>query len=156
MGNYFVMSTRFDKSSAADFGLVPIDESRALRPSDNSKWVRTHLYDFGGGSENGYYRVPLPSFDTLWELALHSSDKADKYGAAAVILDRYSDELLCRCELYMNDSALSKAFVDAANVFELQDAKNRSPVLGKTYSQISKDYERWAAVAKAASKMMRR
>ncbi len=156
MGNYFVMSTRFDKSSAADFGLVQIDESRALRPSDNSEWVRTQLYDFGWGSENGYYRVPLPSFDTLWELALHSSEKDDKYGAAAVIFDRYSDELLCRCELYMNEPALSKAFVNAANVFELQEAKNRSPVLGKTYSRISKDYERWAAVAKAASKMMRR
>lgn len=47
MGKYFVMSVRFNKCSALDFGLIPKDSGTAIDPNDNSIWVKTELYDFG-------------------------------------------------------------------------------------------------------------
>ena len=110
MGKYFVMSVRFNKCSALDFGLIPKDSGTAIDPNDNSIWVKTELYDFGWGKENGFYKAPLPDFDTLLELVLHSEDRDDMYGAAAIILEKYADELLYRCEAMMNDPLRKKEF----------------------------------------------
>ena len=56
------------------------------------------MYDFGWGKENGFYKSPLPNFDILLELALNSKSRDDMYGAAAMFLENYADELLCQCE----------------------------------------------------------
>ena len=55
MGHFFVMSTRFNKCDASDFGLLPLAEDMALSPNDGSIWAKTELYNFGWGDENGYY-----------------------------------------------------------------------------------------------------
>ena len=68
MGHFFVMSTRFNKCDASDFGLLPLAEDMALSPNDGSIWVKTELYNFGWGDENGYYRYPMPSFEKLFHL----------------------------------------------------------------------------------------
>lgn len=34
MGHFFVMSTRFNKCDASDFGLLPLAEDMALNPND--------------------------------------------------------------------------------------------------------------------------
>ena len=47
MGHFFVMSTRFNKCDASDFGLLPLAEDMALSPNDGSIWVKTELYNFG-------------------------------------------------------------------------------------------------------------
>ena len=86
MGKYFVMSIRFNKCIASDFGLISKNENIAINPIDNSIWIKTKLYDFGWGKENGFYKIPLPNFNTLLELALYSTNEEDMYGAAAVIL----------------------------------------------------------------------
>lgn len=109
MGNYFVMSTRFNKSKASDFGLTAKDENTAINPKDNSIWIRTALYDFGQGKENGFYKAPLPTFDILFELALNSKSRDDMYGAAAMILNNFADELLCQCETLINNPSQKKS-----------------------------------------------
>ena len=150
MGNYFVMSKRFNKREATDFGFTPIDADTAINPKDNSIWKKTSLYDFGWGKENGFYKVPLPEFDTLFELALHSTSSEDTYGAAAIILEKYPDSLLDKCEEIMMDNSQKKEFKRLTELFNLKNALNRSPISGKTLKQIQNDYARWENVSKNA------
>ena len=89
MGEHFVMSTRLDKCEASDFGLEQLDAKRATNPKDHTLWGKCKLYDFGWGKENGFYKEPLPGFDTLLELVLYGKNRDDRYGAAAVILKKY-------------------------------------------------------------------
>lgn len=56
MGEHFVMSTRFDKCEASDFGLEQLDAKRATNPKDHTLWGKCKLYDFGWGKENGFYK----------------------------------------------------------------------------------------------------
>ena len=153
MGNYFIMSTRFNKRSASDFGLVEKNIDTAINPIDNSIWKKISLYDFGWGKENGYYKVPLPEFDVLLNIALNSTDREDKYGAVAVILEKHADDLLCKCELFMYDKFPKKEFKKMVDLFNLELSLNRSSVSGKTYSQINSDFTRWKAISEIAGKM---
>ena len=103
MGKYFVMSKRFNKQYAKDFGLISNGNNTALDPTDGSLWTKTNLYDFGWEKENGYYKEPLPDFLSLFEITLCSNNDDDTYGAAAIILEKYPDELLIKCEQLMLD-----------------------------------------------------
>ena len=153
MGNYFVMSMRFNKSSASDFGLISKDANTAVDPNDNSIWVKTDLYDFGWGKENGFYKSPLPNFDVLFGLALNSKIRDDMYGAAAVILEKYADELLCQCEIIMNDRSRKKEVKRMVELFKLRSATNRSSVVQKSYEQVQSDCCRWKKISDIANKM---
>lgn len=147
MGHFFVMSTRFNKCDASDFGLLPLAEDMAASPNDGSIWVKTELYNFGWGDENGYYRYPMPSFEKLFHLVLNSADEEDIYGAASVILKRYPDELLKQCEAIAENRGGSDDFGKLVKVFRLDSPVNRSPVLRKTYAQIQQDSRRWREIA---------
>ena len=153
MGRYFVMSTRFNRCSASDFGLVFKDESTAIDPADGSIWIKRPLYDYGWGRENGYYRSPLPDADTLFELALHGDNEEDMYGAAAIILDTYADELLNRCEQIAADPNKKRIFKRMVMLFDLVHPNNRCRIDGKAYTAVRSDYERWARIADAAKKL---
>ncbi|MEI3084839.1 MAG: hypothetical protein V8S87_01865 [Oscillospiraceae bacterium] len=54
------------------------------------------------------------------------------YGAAAIILEKYADELLYRCEAMMNDPLRKKEFRRSAEVFRLEEPLNRCSVDQKT------------------------
>ena len=45
MGHFFVMSTRFNKCAASDFGLLPLAEDMALNPDDFGKLVKVFRLD---------------------------------------------------------------------------------------------------------------
>lgn len=46
MGEYFIMSMRFNKSSPKEFGLIPGDELGVFfKVDDNSQWKSRPLYD---------------------------------------------------------------------------------------------------------------
>lgn len=152
MGKHFVMSKRFNKSSASDFGFLSTSATTAVNPIDNSTWVKTELFDFGWGKENGFYKSPLPNFNSLFELALYSSDSDDMYGAASMILDKYSEELLQTCEVIMNDSSRKADFEKLVQLFNLKLPINRSPTVNKTINQVQNDYIRWVKVSEAAKK----
>lgn len=153
MGNYFVMSTRFDKSKASDFGLISKSADIAINPIDRSTWRKAALYDFGWGKENGFYKEPLPDFDLLLDLALYSTDYEDMYGSAAIILEKFPDNLLYKCELFMQDCFHKKEFQKMVKLFDLKCPTNRCSVLGKTYEQIENDYKRWLTISTAAIKL---
>lgn len=150
MGRFFRMSVHFQKSSPADFSLMPRDSMTAMDPDDRTLWVKAALYDFGWGKENGFYKAPLPDFDTLVELALSSPDWEDRYGAAAILLDRFPEALLERCEQLL--PTRPRDFQKLAELPDLKSPVNRSPVERKTLAQIQADYQKWIALAKAAGK----
>ncbi len=153
MGNYFFMSTRFNKCDAADFGLLSIDPNTAINPADNSIWKKTTLYDFGWGKENGFYKVPLPCFNTLFELVLYSTNRDDIYGAATIILENFPDSLLCQCEIFANDYSKKQEFKKMVELFGLKFPINRCSVVQKKYEQIQSDYLRWKRIADIANSM---
>lgn len=148
MGNYFLMSKRFNKQNASDFGLLEAEESDlAINPTDNSIWRKCVLYDFGWGRENGYYRTPILSYDGLLELVLLSSHEDDVYGAAAIILDEYPNELLDTCERMISCQNRTSEFNKIAVVFRLHLGTNYSPITGKKLEEIEKDACRWRAIS---------
>lgn len=152
MGNYFVMSMRLNKCNASDFGFISNSTSTAIDPKDNSIWIKAALYDFGWGKENGFYKAPLPNFDTLFELALYSTNNDDMYGAAAIILEKFADELLCQCEILVNDRFRKKEFKKLVELFKLKLPINRCSGVQKTYEQIQNDYARWKKISEIAKK----
>ena len=148
MGEYFKMSTRFNKQKASDFGLVELDNmAYAIDPVDNSIWIRCSLYDFGWGEENGYYRVPLPNYSELLQIVLHNEQEDDVYGAAATILKQYPDELLETCEQMSVSPSASEDFLKIASVFHLHLGINHSPVIGKAVAEIEKEAQRWKDIS---------
>ena len=152
MGNYFVMSMRFNMSNASDFGLISNGPNTAINPNDNSTCIKAALYDFGWGKENGFYKTPLPNFDSLFELALYSKNRDDMYGAAAIILEKFADELLCQCEILVNDRFRKKEFKKLVELFKLKLPINRCSVVQKTNEQIQNDYDRWKKISEIAKK----
>lgn len=154
MGDFFVMSFRFDRSAASDFGFIPVDGSTAIDPKDGATWSRIELFDFGWGKENGFYKEPMPGFDTLLDIALHSKERDDAYGSAAVILDRFPYELLCKCEKLMNGKVNRKELARLNELFDLKKPVNRCAAIRKSHDQVKDDYDRWMKLAEIAKRTL--
>lgn len=149
MGNYFLMSKRFNKQSPEDFGLISSKNPEVFtKPEDLSQWKSRQLYDYGWGKENGYYKIPMPDFNGLVDIILKSKNDDDKFGAAAVILDDYYDELLEKCFEIFEDKKDVKKYADFFKVLNLRNPINRSSTMGKHYTRISEDFEKWKTIAR--------
>lgn len=146
MGKHFLMSMRFNKSSPEDFGLVKIN-GKVVNPCDKSEWERMELYDFGWGKENGYVKLPVPVFSELINIVSYSRDKEDMYGAAALILDLYTDDLLHFCESTFIDKDKIKSYKQMIEILSLRECVNRCSTVGKTCEEIISDYSRWKQIA---------
>ena len=138
MGNYFLISTKFNKQSPEDFGLIPSENPYIfLKQEDYSQWKSRPLYDYGWGKENGYYKIPMPDLDGLMDIILKSKKDDDKYGAAAaVILDDYGDELLDRCFKVLEDKKSINEYSGLFKILNLKNPINRSPAMGKHCSTL--------------------
>ena len=91
--------------------------------------------------------MPLPKFDDLVDIVLNSSLKDNQYGAAAVILDDFCDELLHKCQEILKDTKNLRKYSDFFKILQLDIPMNRSSTLGKKYEEISEDYEKWKNVS---------
>lgn len=135
---YFLMSCRFDKQSPNDFGLK-YENGIFYSKKDNSIWNICNLYDFGVGRENGFYKEPLPKFENLIEILLKSDDKEDRYGAAAIIIYNFIDDL------YLYLTSISKKqrllFIKKTNEFLLFDRLNRFILPNSIYN-----FEMWKKI----------
>lgn len=147
----FLMSTRFDKQTPADFGLEFVD-GRYIRSSDGSEWVNCQLYDFGWGSENGFYKKPLETFEELMNMVISDDDEEDSYGAAAIIENLYSKEL----KLYLLNQTSKELSGDIKKklnkIFRLNKRINRTASVGLTLSEIKREHEDWSLIADYYSK----
>ena len=82
-----------------------------------------------------------------------SAFSAGTGSAAAVILEKYADELLCQCEIIMNDRSRKKEVKRMVELFKLRSATNRSSVVQKSYEQVQSDCCRWKKISDIANKM---
>lgn len=153
MGKFFVMSKRFNKQSALDFGLSDKGSGMAVNPDDGSLWKKDQLFDFGWGPENGYYRVPLPDFPHLLDIILLEDNDEDIFGAAAIVERQYPEELLEYCENIVLDPGRAEDFEKISRVFQLDYPINRSPTEGKQYQEVLSDSERWERISEYAARI---
>jgi hypothetical protein len=142
MKRYFYITIHFSPEYEGTV-LARLKDDLYINTETGETYRKRALYDFGWGKENGFYKAPLPDFDTLLELVLHSEDRDDMYGAAAIILEKYADELFYRCEAMMR----------SAEVFRLEEPLNRCSVDQKTSEQIKSNHTRWKKIAQAAGKI---
>lgn len=147
---YFMMSFRFNKRSPGDFGLTRNSDGKTYSfKGDQSLWIQRDLYDFGWGKEYGFMKIPKLDFCHLWELLNISDMEENRYGAAQVILDDYSDDLLDYLIVLLRDQSFKsgRTFEEACKILKLNETRNRSSTLGKSASQIANDFENWKFVS---------
>ena len=147
---YFLMSTLFNKETAAVFGLVEKD-GRFFLESDNSEWVKCQLYDYGWGDENGFYKLPLSDFYELINIVL-TGEKEDSFGAAAIIMDRYNDELKSFLIELMDKNPSNKSKKLLFDTFKLKWGTNRTAKNGMYIQEIEKEARDWEKIKEFYSK----
>ncbi len=81
----FMMSYKHNKVTPEDFGLIERD-GRYFSKRDGSEWIPHPMFDFGDGPENGFYKLPLSSFNGLIDFIEGSYKKEDQALCAAVML----------------------------------------------------------------------
>ena len=147
----FLVSTRFNKRTYSDFGLVCKD-GKYYSPSDNSEWEPCTLYDYGWGPEHGFYKKPLPDFDGLMEIVETDDDEEDCFGATAMIQQKYIVELK-RYLLEKTKIELPKAYKKRLiKFFKIDKAINRTAANGMSIEEIEKEYKDWETIAKHFAK----
>lgn len=123
---YFIIELKSDKKLSEGFGLLPTDNADVfILSSEKSLWKKRLLYDFGKGKENGYYRLPQLKYDDLVNLILRSNCFDNIYGAASIILEDYSDDLLNTCRTILNDKKDVKNYLKLFQVLQLIDSPNK-------------------------------
>ena len=75
----------------------------------------------------------------------------DIYGAAAIIIEQFPEELLIQCERVLRDKKEEVTAKRLIKLFDLCSSINRCPIINKSCEQIQKDFERWKHIAVIAS-----
>lgn len=142
---YFLMSQRFNKISAEDFGLITTNEPGIyLQPEEKSKWMKRDLYDLGWGPEIGFCRMPIPDFPQLFEMVLREKDPENRFGAAAIILSDYGQALLEKCVALVQTQHLEQ-YRDVFIILNLDSPVRYSEApMGKCTPE---EYCKWFAIS---------
>lgn len=155
--SYFMMSFRFDKSKPEDFGLIASNdkENIFIDMKDASLWKKRELYDFGWGREYGFMRLPKLEFDELWALLENSKIQENRYGASDVIIEEYPTELMNHVlELLDIPNKIDLETKEIFGILKLDQAINRSNIMGKSYKEIQDDFEKWQKISERVTKLM--
>lgn len=146
--DYFLMSFRFNKQHPQDFGLIYKD-GKFIRENDDTEWIPCQLFDLGWGEENGFYKVPLGTFDQLMQLVLCGDDLEDSYGAAAMIQSVYPEEL----KVYLLNLICQKNLQDRNKLrklnqfFQLHRGINLTFQTGISMAEVDKENADWQKIA---------
>ena len=133
------------------------------------------LYDFGWGQENGFELMPQLSFDELIQLVeepvvlpqkkfwqkytkeeIRQADiwRSNLYGAVAVIMQDYTDELVEFLSTKVDTDYFSNSSIrDNFKCFSFSSKKAREEgeipggVLIRSYEDILKDYPQWGQIS---------
>ena len=114
---------------------------------DGSYWQKTTLFDFGWGSEPGYYRYPLPETGELVELLLTAQAEDDYFGAASVLLEADADEAFPLFMAALQNAAQYPLAAERLAAVGLNRAGNHSEIVGKSAEHVQADFARWQALA---------
>ncbi|MDD4311049.1 MAG: hypothetical protein PHW41_01045 [Eubacteriales bacterium] len=148
LGEHFRMSRRMHPSGPERFRLSydPLSEFY-VDSVDGSYWQACTLFDFGWGSEPGYYRYPLPETADLVELLLTAQAEDDYFGAASVLLEGNADEVLPQLEAALQNTKRYPLAAQRLAAVGLNRAVNHSEITGKSAEQVQADFAHWQALA---------
>ncbi|GAA3599960.1 hypothetical protein Q4Q39_11780 [Flavivirga amylovorans] len=145
---YFLTSFRYNKNKPEDFGLKPDSENDCFKDKDGVRWKAEQMWDEGWGDEYGFVRLPLLSPDELWLLLLESNIDENKRGAAEFLDRLYPFELKTKLkELFKGKDKLNRNLTKRlSNLEVLRTGTNRDEVTGKSYEEVTKDYQDWKSL----------
>lgn len=144
----FMMSKHFNKSTPEEFGLTQSnDPDIFISLSDQSLWGKRQLYDWGWGRENGFYRLPLPSFEELVRIVINSMVEENCFGAASIILDDYVEDLQNYCLELFKRNSYPKDHIHFFNIMGLERPINRNSLESKDFDAVMKDYTLWVYIS---------
>ena len=161
--NYFYMPFGPTSISPEKYGLVPVDGSDEFfyDKKRGIHWKKTLLYNTGWGRPYGYERLPELEFDNLLILALESDphntklkvfeEESNKYGAVAVIMDRYVPHLLDFLSNNINNGTLFEKQLHRDNLklfgFDAQYAGTNGGYSRESYEERLNKYPLWLEIA---------
>lgn len=98
---YFIQTTHFVPIDYKKYHFKTIDDNTLISEIDNSIWKARDLYDLGWGREKGFCKVPIPSFEDLFNMAFTITNDSyqsqfNYWGSLSVLLDDYCNELVNR------------------------------------------------------------
>ena len=143
---YFMMSRKFNKCTYKDFGLTII-EGKFIKQEDMSEWEPCHLFDFGWGAENGFYKKPLGDFTSLMKIVF-LDDEEDSYGAASIILSKYAFELKKFIKYEIIEKKKEQDIQRLEKVFNLTNPINRTIKSNMSINEIEKEMNEWLLISK--------
>ena len=148
---YFRMSFRLNKVTPDEFGLVEsgTDTYLYIDKIDGSIWKKKTLYDFGWGNEYGFMRLPELSFDEAWNMLTSSDIQENQYGAASLIDEKYSENLLEKIESIFStpNFQINERLRNAFKILDLEAGRNRSETQGKSYKEVIDNFNRWKNIS---------
>lgn len=168
--NYFYMpfGPMFNEN-CEEYGLEYIRESGMYyQKKTNTTWQKVLLYDTGWGQPSGYERLPVLTFDSLMLLALKSDSnstklkpfesESNKYGAIAIIMERYISDLISflKCNINNREFISNPLFLCNLKAFCFDDSlsKGNGGLGNRSYESILNDYEEWKQISKTVKEII--
>ena len=159
---YFIMMNFYIKGQPEDYGLINTNSALVYEnPLDHTKWGVVTLHGRDSMDVVGFELLPPLAFSELFELLERSLIEDNRYGAAEVLLSRYSIELLNKCldiiNLYSRQNSKKymskdmkkklKHHISILKVLKLDKPNNLGPTLNISYDELSKRFEQWKSIA---------
>jgi hypothetical protein len=146
--SYFMMSFRYNKITPEAFGLRQSDKPDIfVYPDDQSQWKQRPLYDFGWGGEYGFVRLPVPDFDGLVNLVLHSKLADNRYGAAVILVQDHTQKLLPYCQNVLQSETTSKQHAEFFQILQLDIPLNHSYAIDAYSKRLLSTDKEWEKIA---------
>jgi hypothetical protein len=158
--NYFYLTYRFSPAPE-DFGLIHVGNSLYKSKKDDALFRKTLSYDFGMGQEVGYERIPELEFSDLIALSIMSDinnsklsvreEEMNRYGAVAVIMQRYVIEFILFLSENINDITFRSNKLYKKNLKVFCFDKDFYPSWGgvgtQNYIDILNHYPKWREIS---------
>ena len=130
----FMMSYKHDKTTPEDFGLVERD-GRYFSKKDNSEWIKHPMFDYGYGPEDGFYKLPLGSFNDLISFIEGNYKKEDQSLCAAIMMMEMSPSEVKKYLLKVIKNNLNSDYKEFLSYAFVVDAFSNKNILEDEYEE---------------------
>lgn len=97
-------------------------------------------------------RIPELNFEQLWYIFINSAIEDNIYGCAHIIMEKYPDKLFeVLTGIFETNQNIDMRLKEAFKILKMQDARNRSEILGKSFVEIEEDFKKWKDISDMAS-----
>jgi hypothetical protein len=167
--NYYYMPFGPVMLSPKDVGLKRMPfTTYFVQEKSGTKWVECLLYNTGWGQPVGFERLPKLKFEDLLKLALTSDyktttltvneEESNKYGAIAVIMERYRLELIDFLAININNNDLWGNDLYCSNLklfcFDDFNCKGNGGIGRKSYEEILNECPKWCDISQRVKELV--